>query len=209
MKLYHRFWIGNTPAQGFWAYNVFKDVDSLSSLERKLELLAFPANPADLNGHDPYEKILGDGWEAFNEFFLRTFGYHRDIGVVDLHVCPPGMIGVDFKAKGLNNKPATVQSKYKGKSKAWQLELSEGPDMKLERFLLQSQNKFNVDVADDRNMLVMTNAKDINYWTSDKLLFSKVRCIGRAKIEFLVNDNSAFWDELRSSITYTNPKIVF
>jgi hypothetical protein len=209
MKLYHRFWIGNTPVQGFWAHHVFKDVDSLTSLERKLELLAFPANPADLNGHDPYEKILGDGWEAFNEVFIRTFGLHRDIGITDLRVCPPGTIGVDFTGKGLNLNPATVQSKYKGKSKAWQLELSEGPNMKLERFVTQSQNVFDVPVQDERNMLVITNAKDINYWTSDKLLFNKVRCIGRAKIEYLVNDNPAFWQQLRSSITFTNPNIVF
>lgn len=209
MKLYHRFWVGNTPAQGFWAYDVFKDVDSLASLERKLELIAFPKNPADLNGHDPYEKILGDGWEAFCEFFVRTFGMHRDIGIVDLRVCPPGTRGVDFSGTGLNANPATIQSKYKGKSKAWQLELSEGPDMKLERFVTQSQNIFGVKVEDDRNMIVMTNAKDINYWTSDKLLFNKVRCIGRAKIEFLVNDNPAFWNSLRDSISYTNQHIVF
>ena len=203
MKLYHRFWVGNTPAQGFWAYDVFKDVDSLASLERKLELIAFPKNPADLNGHDPYEKILGDGWEAFCEFFVRTFGMHRDIGIVDLRVCPPGTRGVDFSGTGLNANPATIQSKYKGKSKAWQLELSEGPDMKLERFVTQSQNIFGVKVEDDRNMIVM------NYWTSDKLLFNKVRCIGRAKIEFLVNDNPAFWNSLRDSISYTNQHIVF
>jgi hypothetical protein len=209
MKLYHRFWIGNTTAQGFWAHYVFKDVDSLASLERKLELLAFPANPADLNGHDPYEKILGDGWEAFNEFFIRSLGMHRDIGIVDLRVCPPGTIGVDFTGKGLNLNPATVQSKYKGKSKAWDLELVEGQKMKLERFQNQSLNKFGVEVSDTHNMIVMTNAKDINYWTSDKLLFGKVRCIGRAKIEFLVNDNPAFWQSCRDSITYTNPNIVF
>ena len=209
MKLYHRFWIGNTPAQGFWAYHAFKDVDSLASFERKLELLAFPANPADLNGHKPYEKILGDGWEAFNEVFIRTFGLHRDVGIAELRVCPPGTIGVDFTGKGLNLNPATVQSKYKGKSKAWQLELSEGPDMKLERFVTQSQNVFDVPVADERNMVVITNAKDINYWTSDKLLFNKVRCIGRAKIEYLVDNNPAFWEQLRSSITFTNPNITF
>ncbi len=208
MKLYHRFWFGNTPTQNFWAYRVFKDVDSLASLEKKLELLAFPKNPADLNGHDPYEKILGDGWEAFSEFFIRKLGMHPDIGIIDLQVCPPKTIGVDFTGVGLNLNPATVQSKYKGKSKAWDLELAEGPDMKLERFQNQSLNRFKVKVEDDRNMIVITNAKDINSWTSDKLLFNKVRCIGRAKIEFLVN-NPAFWNSLRDSITYTNPHIVF
>jgi hypothetical protein len=208
MKLYHRFWTGNTPVQGFWAFQVFKDVNSLKEFEIALENLAFPKNPKDLNGHDPYEKILGDGWEAFNEIFVRTFGDHRDIGIVDLRVCPPGMIGVDFTGIGLNDKSATIQSKYKGRSKAWNLELSEGPDMKLERFLSQSQNKFGVDIADDKNMLVITNAKDINYWTSEKLLFKKVRCIGRAKIEYLV-DNPVFWKKARNNITYTNPTIVF
>lgn len=209
MKLQHRFWIGNTPSQGFWAQHAFKNVEALSHLEKNLEELAFSSGPAALNGHDPYEKILGDGWEAFNEIFLKTFGFHRDLGIVDLTVCPPGNIGVDFTGRGLNNNPATVQSKYKGRSKAWKLELAEGPEMKLERFLSQSQNKFGVKVEDDRNMIVITNAKDINYWTSDKLLFNKVRCIGRSKIEYLVNDNPAFWNHARSVITAHNNKIVF
>jgi len=209
MKLTHRFWFGNTPKQGLWAEKVFNKVESLEQLEINLEKIAFPKNPDDLFGHDPYSMILGDGWEGFNEILLKVYGSHPDIGVVDAEVLPPGAIGCDFKGKGIDLNPGTVQSKYKGKSKAWQIELAEGPDMKLERFLAQSQNAYGVNVNSKTNMLVITNAVGINYWTADELLFGKVRCLGREHIKYLVNNNPAFWARARDIIVATNPHINF
>ena len=207
--LNHRFWFGNTPKQGIWAETIFKDVDSLSKLETKLETVAFPKNSDDLFGHDPYSMILGDGWEGFNEILLKVYGAHPDIGIIDIEVLPPGTIGCDFKGNGIDLSPSTVQSKYKGRSKAWSMELAEGPDMKLERFLTQSQNAFGVPVDNSKNMLVITNAVGINYWTAEELLFKKVRCLGRAHIEYLVNDNPAFWAKAKEMIVATNPYINF
>jgi hypothetical protein len=209
MSLQHRFWYGNTPAQGIWAKKVFQGVESLEQLENNLEKLAFPKNTDDLFGHDPFGEILGDGWEGFNEILLKVYGVHPDIGIVEVEVLPPGAIGCDFKGKGIDLKPGTVQSKYKGRSKAWQIELAEGPDMKLERFLLQSQNTYMVDVTSKTNMLVITNAVGINYWTADELLFGKVRCLGREQIQYLVNNNPAFWACARDMIVATNPYINF
>jgi hypothetical protein len=209
MTLTHRFWFGNTPKQGIWSEKVFKNVDSLSKLENNLEKLAFPKNPNDLFGHDPYSMILGDGWEAFSEILLHVYGTHPEIGIVDLEVLPPGAIGCDFKGKGIDLNPATAQSKYKGRSKAWKVELAEGPDMKLERYLTQSQNVYGVPVDSYKNMLVITNAVGINYWTLDELLFKKVRCLGREHIEYLVNNNAAFWSRARDMIAATNPHINF
>lgn len=209
MKLTHRFWFGNTPKQGLWAEKVFNKVESLEQFETSLEKVAFPKNPDDLFGHDPYSMILGDGWEGFNEILLKIYGTHPDIGFVEAEVLPPGAIGCDFKGKGNDLNPGTVQSKYKGKSKAWQIELAEGPVMKLERFLTQSQNAYGVDVASKTNMLVITNAVGINFWTADNLLFGKVRCLGRDQIQYLVNNNPAFWAQARAMIMATNPHINF
>ena len=209
MILTHRFWFGNTPKQGLWAEKVFNNVESLEQLETNLEKVAFPKNPDDLFGHDPYSMILGDGWEGFNEILLKIYGTHPDIGFVEAEVLPPGAIGCDFKGKGIDLNPGTAQSKYKGKSKAWQIELAEGPDMKLERFLTQSQNAYGVDVASKTNMLVITNAVGINFWTADNLLFGKVRCLGRKQIQYLVNNNPAFWAQARAMIMATNPHINF
>jgi hypothetical protein len=209
MNLQHRFWFGNTPKQGLWAEKVFNKVESLEQLETKLENIAFPKNPDDLFGHDPYSMILGDGWEGFSEILLKVYGLHPDIGFVEAEVLPPGAIGCDFKGKGIDLKPATAQSKYKGRSKAWGIELAEGPEMKLERMLAQSQNTYGVDVGSTTNMLVITNAVGINYWTADELLFGKVRCLGREQIQYLVNNNPAFWARARAMIVATNPHINF
>lgn len=209
MKLHHRFWFGNTPKQGLWAEKVFNKVESLSQLETNLEKIAFPKNPDDLFGHDPYSMILGDGWEGFNEILLSVYGLHPDVGIINIKVLPPGTIGCDFAGLGVDLKSATVQSKYKGKAKAWEIELAEGPEMKLERFLAQSQNAFGVEIDSTTNMLVMTNAVGINYWTAGDLLFDKVRCLGREQIQYLVDNNPAFWAQARAMIVATNPQIEF
>jgi hypothetical protein len=209
MTLTHRFWFGNTPKQGLWAEKVLNKVESLEQFEINLEKVAFPKNPDDLFGHNPYSMILGDGWEGFNEILLKVYGTHPDIGFVEAEVLPPGTIGCDFKGKGIDLNPGTVQSKYKGRSKAWRMELAEAPDMKLERFLAQSQNTYSIDVSSKTNMLVITNAIGINYWTADELLFGKVRCLGREHIKYLVDDNPAFWAQARDMIVATNPHINF
>jgi hypothetical protein len=58
-------------------------------------------------------------------------------------------------------------------------------------------------------MLVITNAVGIHYWTAEELLFNKVRCLGREQIQYLVNDNPAFWAQARALILATNPQINF
>jgi hypothetical protein len=80
--------------------------------------------------------------------------------------------------------------------------------MKLERFLSQSQNRYGVDVNSKTNMLVITNAVGINYWTADELLFGKVRCLGREHIKHL-SRSPAFWSKARELIVATNPHVNF
>ena len=209
MILTHRFWFGNTPKQGLWAEKVFNNVESLEQLETNLEKVAFPKNSDDLFGHNPYGMILGDGWEGFNEILLKVYGAHPDIGIIDVKVLRPGTIGVDFSGVGINLLPATVQSKYKGRSKAWKSELAEGEDMKLERCLKESNHSWGVPVDCKTNILVITNAVGIHYWTAEELLHGKVRCLGREQIQYLVNNNPAFWAQARAMIMATNPHINF
>lgn len=209
MSLQHQFWFGNTPAQGIWAEKLFQGVESLGQFETSLEKLAFPKNPDDLFGHDPYRMILGDGWEGFCEILFKAFGLYPGVGFTNAQVLPPGTIGCDFAGLGIDGNLGTAQSKYKGKSKAWRIELAEGPDMKLERFAFQSQNAWGVPVDSKTNMIVVTNTIGINYWTSDNLLLGKVSCIGREKIKTLVDKNPMFWKTAREMITATNPAIQF
>ena len=208
--LTHRFFIGNTPNQSFWAYHAFKDVYSLDKLQNNLQKLAFPKDPSDLNGHDPLSMILGDGWEGFGEIFFKVFGLHPDVRVSKLVVSPPGQQGFDFEfTHSQNLRNGTIQAKYIGKGKAWEEELRESENMKLERCLKASQNEAGVSVDDDDNIIVFTNAKDIHYFTADVLLYDKVRCIGRSHIKYVTDQNPAFWDKTRELIMQANPNIKF
>lgn len=210
MKLQHRFWTGNTPSQGFWAQEVFKGVYSLEKLENNLQKVAFPKNPDDLNGHDPLSMVLGDGWEGFFEIVGKVFGIHPDLRIVDVVSSPPGQQGYDFVAVHTKTgEVVTIQCKYIGKSEAWAEELRESETMKLERFLKASQNEAGVPVEATDNMIVFTNAAGIDYFTSEVLLYEKVRCVGRPQIKYLVKDNPAFWDRARQMITDANPYIGF
>jgi hypothetical protein len=208
--LTHQFFTANTPAQGFWAEHVFKDVYSLTQLENSLEKLAFPKNKNDLNGHDPFGAVLGDGFEAFGEIIFQKLGMHPDLSVDKLVVCPPGQIGYDFTFTHTKNQlPGTIQSKYMGKAKAWESELREGEKMKLERFQNASYNLARVPIDVTENLIVFTNATGIDYFTADTLLYGKVRCIGRKHINFLTKENPAFWDTAREMIMQANPYIKF
>jgi hypothetical protein len=125
-------------------------------------------------------------------------------------VCPEGQQGFDFTYKHTADySDSTIQSKYIGKGKAWEEELRESEKMRLERYLKASQNEAMVPVEATDNMIVFTNAKGIDYFTAETLLYDKVRCIGRKHIEYLTNNNLAFWDTSRAMIMQTNPYIKF
>ena len=208
MVMKHRFWTASTPAQGFWAEEVFRDADSLSKLESNLQKVAFPEDPAELNGHDPLGKVIGDGWEGLFEIIGLVFGMHPDLRMSDVVPAPPDQQGYDFVAVHTKyQQPVTIQCKFVGKSQAWETELRESETMRLERFLKASQNEADVPVKATDNMIVFTNAKNIHYFTSDILLYNKVRCIGREQITYLINKNPSFWDKARQMISDTNPYI--
>lgn len=208
-NLTHNFLFRSSPQLGFFTEAVFADIYSLSQLEKRLEAVAFPDDPDHLNGFDPYADVLGDGWELFSEFLQRAYGLTKPLGITDVVVCAPGTPGIDFYGIGLNGKAATSQSKYKGLSKAWKMELAEGPDMHLERCLAQSQNVWGVDSNDTENIILITNAVGVKYYTNDTLLFKKVKCFGRPQIEKVTKNNPAFWNSLRESISVANPHITF
>lgn len=208
MKLQHSFFTANTPAQGFWAKEVFGTARSLETFENNLQKIAFPKNENDLNGHKA-NTILGDGFEGLTEIVMRQFGYMPHIRVSDVTVMPPGKKGYDFKyLHSQDLTPGTIQSKYIGKGHAWNEMLKESETMKLERFQLTSWND-GVPVDSNDNLIVVTNAKDIDWFTSQVLLHEKVRCIGRSQLKALLNNNLGLWNYIRNVITENNPRIVF
>jgi hypothetical protein len=199
----------NTTKLGLFANHAFNEakVNSLSQFETQIEKLAFPENPSDLGTFNPFHDVLGEGFETMNHFIRTELALVPEIQMVDSKNTKPGTPGVDAVGKW-DGKTKTAQDKYKGRSKAWQTELAEDPDTKLERFLNFSQNQYGVPLNSNNHMIVFTNAKDIIWWTKDKLLFNKVRCFGRAQYMKYCN-NKNFFDKLRESLSKQNKKLTF
>ena len=198
----------NTPNLGLFVNHVFNaNVKTLSQFETQLEKLAFPKNPNDLFGKDPYHDVLGQGWETLCHCIRTINGMDPKVKSPEPKLCPPGTIGVDAY-DSWEDKPKTYQDKYKGRSKAWKIELAEGEDMKLERYRLQSIDEWKVDYLDTESMTVFTNTKGLHYWTADNLLAGKVKCVGRKEIQKFI-DNKEWWKKARTLIRDHNPHVNF
>jgi predicted helicase len=142
-------------------------------------------------------KFLGDAFEVFAEMFMLTqsmamtgVANYRPINFLE----GESDIGVDGVGIGNNNKPATVQVKFRSDSSAELFAKEDG----LSGFVAASQNVYNVDIMDTFNMCVITNCKGINDKSKEKMLFGKVICLGRAQITELVDDSIPWWNDFRT-----------
>lgn len=134
----------------------------------------------------------GDGLELFTEALIKLSPVDNRIGIRHYNVIEGQDIGVDGTGIGTNNKPATVQVKYRNNS---QLQLIAND---LETFLSASLLHEGVDPKDVNNMLVVTTAKGLHHFTDNEMYKNQVRCLGYEQLRELVDNNFAFWDEFRT-----------
>lgn len=153
-------------------------------------------------------RFFGDAFEVFTEMLLLTQGFDRS-GVAQYKPLNflEGQrdIGIDGTGIGNNGKPATVQVKFRSNPTVELFAKEDG----LSGFVAASQNVYNVDVADKYNMTVVTNCIGINQKSKDVMLFGKVRCIGRAQIQDMVDRSNPWWDDFRAAtapVTKPQPK---
>jgi hypothetical protein len=143
----------------------------------------------------------GDGLEYFTEALIKMNGKHPDIGITDYHTITRDDIGVDGVGFGANGYPATVQVKFRSNNFK---RLTANEDH-LTNFLGASQNYYGVRLEDRKNMLIVTTAKGLNFFTDEKMLSGKVRCLGIGAIKKIVDNNYGFWDTFRK---YSSPYYV-
>lgn len=168
---------------------LLKGVEKLSTFCTKLEKQA--NTNEDLFKYTDY---VGWGFECFGEALLKLSPIDNRIGVYNYQPNKELDTGVDGYGIGLgNNHPATVQFKYKSKHDS----LLTANDDRLTNFGYASQNRYGVLVEDVHNMLVITTAEDLHYFTKDKMLMNKVRCVGYQDLRRLVDNNFAFWQSFR------------
>jgi hypothetical protein len=147
-----------------------------------------------------YNQFVGDLFEVFVEFFIKSHGRDRRIGISNynpVHVeNGEEDLGVDGHGIGTNGRPATVQVKFRAQHDYM---LTTNADS-LSNFKNASHEMFNVNFDDIDNMLVVTTAKSVHHKSRDRMLNGKVRFLFRHDIEKLVNNNIAFWNAFHAAI---------
>ncbi len=156
-----------------------------SRLERQSAL--FP------DRYDP-DKYKGDGLELFTEALIKLSPVDNRIGITDYKVVEAYQdVGVDGSGIGFNGQPATVQVKYRSNSEKT---LTANNDH-LSNFVMASLLHEGVSPEDYTNMLIVTTAQGLHYFTDHEMYKGKVRCLGREQLRELVDNNQAFWDQFR------------
>lgn len=139
---------------------------------------------------DP-DKYKGNGFEFFTEALLKLNPIDNRIGIGDYKLVTQNDTGVDGYGVGINGNPATVQVKYRNDNTKLLVERD------LHQFPFVSLARYGVKVEDINNMLVITTADDLHYYTKDQMFLKKVRCLGYNQLRSLVDNNILFWDSFR------------
>jgi hypothetical protein len=167
--------------------NVKKLNTFISRLERQSQL--FP------NRYDP-DKYKGDGFEFFTEALLKLSPVDNRIAIGNYHPELGDDTGVDGYGIGIDGKPATVQVKFRSNADQ---QLTANQDH-LSNFGFASQNRYGVDVNSTTNMLIVTSASGLHYFTEEHMLLNKVRVLGRETLRDLVDNNELFWNNFRKIV---------
>lgn len=151
--------------------------------------------------YDP-NKYKGDGFELFVEALIKLSPCDNRIGIGNYSVCEGQDVGVDGKGVGANGNPATVQVKYRGCGRT----LLTANDDHLSNFVMASLLHEHVDPNDKNNMLIITTAQGLHFFTDREMFLGKVRCLGYEDLRGLVDNNQLFWNRFRELCGVDNSK---
>lgn len=186
IKLEHNFWSRCHDKD-----DLLDGVFSFPEFERKL-IKQSKLNP------DFYPEInyKADGFEAFVEALIKLNSANKEIGIIDYHPAEEGAPGIDGFGKGLwDFLPGTVQIKWKGNKIE---EITTGNTHNIMAFPSISYRDHGVPVDTETNLLLITTAAGLNYYTQGVML-KGVRCIGYKKLCQLTN-TIGFWNLFRELV---------
>lgn len=172
--------------------SLLKNVYKISTYCNRLEKqsILFP------DRYDP-DKYKGDGFELFVEALIKLSPVDNRIAIAKYVPVTSDDTGVDGIGIGIDGKPATVQVKYRSNNTQM---LTANQDH-LSNFVVASVLKHNVDSATKTNMLIITTADGLHYFTDNEMFLNRVRCIGYQQLRELVDNNILFWDAFRTLVT--------
>ncbi len=174
---------------------VFKDTKTLSQLSSKIIKVS---KSFDKLAYKDADKLKGDLFEIFSECFFKLLSSDNRIGVYNYKPAPViDDYGVDGIGIGMDNKPLTVQVKFRSDVTT---ELTQDD---IKQFAFQSIVTHNVDKDTRTNMIVFTNAKSLHWVTEQRVFSGRVRSIGFTEISQLIDNNTPFWSNLYDLIEET------
>lgn len=155
--------------------------------------------PDDYN--DPgsgLNRFKGDVFEIFVNAFLLILGSNANVSVYKYQPEEKkNDWGVDGYGIGANNKPLTVQVKFRSN---YNMELRSED---IGQFPYQSLIAYGVQINNPDNLLLITTCKGLNPITASQVFRGTIREIDGEMIRNLVDDNHVFWNNLLDIIDNT------
>lgn len=182
--------------------NFFDNVNTVNQLINKIKKES--QNYKKFNIIDSY-KMEGDLFEIFGEIYFKLFGSvaNAACGIANYKPVPPiEDNGVDGFGIGVDNKPATVQIKFRSNVEKNLLERD------IKQFGYQSIIKYNVDKNTKHNMVIFTTASGLHWYTESNIFLGKMRVIGLHEIKKMINNNSCFWINVMEIIKNSKEKLI-
>jgi len=175
--------------------SLFKETKTLSQLSTKIIKLS--KNFEKLSYKDA-DKVKGDLFEIFAECFFKILSADNRIGIYNYQPAPSADdYGVDGFGIGMDEKPSTVQVKFRSDATT---ELTESD---IKQFVAQSIINYDVDKNTSNNMIVFTNSKGLHWVTESRVFSGRVKSFGYKEISFLVDNNTVFWKYLNDLVKET------
>lgn len=174
---------------------LFNDTKLLNTLINKIQKES--KNWEKFNYKDE-NKMMGDLFEIFSECFFKILGADNRIGVCGYTPEKSSEdCGVDAFGTGMDNKPLTVQVKFRSNNE------TELVSDDIKQFAFQSVKKYKVDIDTRTNMVVFTSANGLNWFTDKNVFVESLRTIGFKEIRTLVDNNICFWNMVRDYVVET------
>ena len=166
--------------------------------KQALALYPIPEQGTDEEKQAQFDKInkhKGDAFELFVEAMIKLFPCDKRIGLIEDYQINTGQdVGVDGHGiSGYNHKPITVQCKYR----QFDHVLAANADH-LTNFTSASMLHYGVDQTPDPvtgkcNMIIVTSADSLNFFTDNEMFGHMVHAFCRKDIRALVDNNDTFW----------------
>ena len=173
--------------------------DLVKSIEAHAKKSVPPIFDKETTAKRAYQ-YAGDAFEVFVEYFIKSHGASSEVGITNYE--PLAQLGntdkdtgVDGTGIGTNEKPATVQCKFKTNRTAI---LSANEDH-LCNFAWASVKKYGVDLNDNNNMLIISTGQELASFTAHEMLMDSVRFLGYHELSKMLDNNFVFWEGFKTA----------